>query len=95
MIETDIPLQVVIRLEERSYFIFRRYNEFHALQEKLKKKFPDANLKLPGKRILGNNFDPDFIKTRRHGLHDFILNLVKVRWPRRENPIITLMDFLV
>ena len=57
-----------------------RYNEFHSLQEKLKKNFPDIGLKLPPKRILGNNFDPEFIKNRREGLHDFVMNLVKVHW---------------
>ena len=55
-----------------------RYNEFHDLNEKLKKRFPDGNPKLPGKRILGNNFDPDFIKQRREGLHDFICKMMKV-----------------
>ena len=67
-----------MRLEDRSYFVFRRYNEFHTLQEKLKKKFSDVPLKLPGKRILGNNFDPQFIQQRREGLHGFILGLLKV-----------------
>ena len=74
----SLTLQVVVRLEDKSYFIFRRYNEFNALQEKIKKKFPEVSLKLPGKRIFLNNFDPRFIKQRREGLHDFILNLVKV-----------------
>ena len=55
-----------------------RYNEFHDLNEKLKKKFPEMGLKLPGKRILGNNFDPGFIKQRRTGLHDFIIRMMKV-----------------
>ena len=55
-----------------------RYNEFHDLHEKIKKLFPEANLKLPGKRFLGNNFDPEFIRARREGLHDFVMNLVKV-----------------
>jgi len=55
-----------------------RYNEFHDLHEKIKKQFPEANLKLPGKRFLGNNFDPEFIRARREGLHDFVMNLVKV-----------------
>lgn len=35
-------------------------------------------LKLPGKRILGNNFDPEFIKQRKTGLHDFIIKMMKV-----------------
>ena len=75
---SSIPLQVVVRLDDRSYFVFRRYNEFHTLQDKLKKTYPDVSLKLPGKRILGNNFDPQFIQQRREGLHGFILGLLKV-----------------
>ena len=55
-----------------------RYNEFHDLHEKIKKVFPEANLKLPGKWFLGNNFDPEFIRARREGLHNFVMNLVKV-----------------
>ena len=57
-----------------------RYNEFHELYEKLRKAFPaeSSGIKFPGKRILGNNFDPDFIKLRREALHDFTSRLMKV-----------------
>ena len=55
-----------------------RYNEFHEFHEKLKHRYPDLGLKLPGKRILGNNFDPEFIKARRAGLHEFISRMLKV-----------------
>ena len=58
---------------------FFRYNEFSELHEKLKKKFNEANsLKLPGKRFLGNNFDPEFIKSRRERLNEFVFQMVKV-----------------
>lgn len=40
----------------------------------IKKIYPDANLRLPGKKIFGN-LDPDFIKQRRDGLDDFIQKL--------------------
>lgn len=58
-----------------------RYNEFHELYEKLRKAFPNesSGIKFPGKRIIGNNFDPDFIKLRREALHDFTIRLMKVR----------------
>lgn len=62
----------------QSYFIFRRYNEFHHLYDKLKKVFPDLHFKLPGKRLLGNNFDPEFIKMRREGLNEFIQKLLSL-----------------
>ena len=55
-----------------------RYNEFHDLHEKIKKQYPEASLKLPGKRIWGNNFDPEFIRARREGLHDFVMKLIQV-----------------
>jgi len=66
-----ILYKVVVAVRGREFFIFRRYNEFSALYEKLKKQFPDANLKLPGKRLFGN-FDSSFIKQRRDGLHNFV-----------------------
>ncbi len=63
-----------------------RYNEFHDLYDKLKKKFPEASsLKLPGKRFLGNNFDPSFIQSRKERLHRFVLDMVKVRDKERES----------
>jgi hypothetical protein len=56
-----------------------RYNEFYELHEKLKKKFFEANaLKLPGKRFLGNNFDPEFIRSRKERLHEFVLKMAAV-----------------
>jgi len=66
-----ILYKVVVAVGGRQFFIFRRYNEFSGLYEKLKKQFPDANLKLPGKRLFGN-FGPSFIKQRRDGLHNFV-----------------------
>lgn len=57
-----------------------RYNEFSELHDKLKKKFFEANsLKLPGKRFLGNNFAPEFIRSRKERLHEFVLQMAKVR----------------
>ena len=41
----------------------------------MKKLFPDANLRLPGKKFFGN-LDPEFIQQRREGLDEFIHNLV-------------------
>ncbi|XP_071965259.1 serine/threonine-protein kinase Sgk3-like [Antedon mediterranea] len=69
--------KVVVVTGSKTWFIFRRYNEFHKLYELLKKKFPEAELKLPGKKLFGNNFDPEFIKARRTGLHDFVQKILK------------------
>ena len=41
----------------------------------MKKLFPEAHLKLPGKKLFGN-LDPDFIRHRREGLHDFVQKLI-------------------
>ncbi|XP_030839064.1 serine/threonine-protein kinase Sgk1 [Strongylocentrotus purpuratus] len=68
--------KVVVVAAGKTWFIFRRYNEFHKLYEVLKKKFPGADLKLPGKKLFGNNFDPEFIRQRREGLHDFIQKII-------------------
>ncbi|KAJ7373789.1 Serine/threonine-protein kinase Sgk1 [Desmophyllum pertusum] len=69
--------KVLVKLPDgRSYFIFRRYNEFYNLYEKIKKVFPELNIKLPGKRRLGNNFDPEFIKMRREGLNEFTSKII-------------------
>ncbi|XP_050403575.1 serine/threonine-protein kinase Sgk1 isoform X2 [Patella vulgata] len=70
-----IVYKVVVNAEGKSWFIFRRYNEFHTLHEKIKKIHPEANLRLPGKKIFGN-LDPEFIQQRREGLDDFIQKLI-------------------
>lgn len=68
--------KVVVLTGGKTWFIFRRYNEFHKLYDMIKKKYPDAGLKLPAKKLFGNNFDPEFIKQRREGLHDFIQKII-------------------
>ncbi|XP_032808878.2 serine/threonine-protein kinase Sgk3-like [Petromyzon marinus] len=60
----------------QSWFVFRRYAEFDKLYNTLKKQCPNMTLKIPAKRIFGNNFDPDFIKQRREGLEEFIQKLM-------------------
>ncbi|XP_019897432.1 serine/threonine-protein kinase Sgk3 isoform X3 [Esox lucius] len=54
------------------------YNEQRDKKKRytLRKQFPSLNLKIPAKRIFGDNFDPEFIKQRRTGLHEFIQRLV-------------------
>ncbi|KAF6020137.1 SGK1 [Bugula neritina] len=67
--------KVVVVCKGRQWFIFRRYSEFQNLYDRLKRQYPDAGLKLPGKRIF-RNLDPDFVKQRREGLHDFIQKII-------------------
>ncbi|XP_053393801.1 serine/threonine-protein kinase Sgk3-like isoform X2 [Mercenaria mercenaria] len=71
-----VVYKVVVNSGTKSWFIFRRYNEFHTLFEKVKRICPEANLRLPGKKIFGN-LDPEFIQQRREGLDEFIKKLIQ------------------
>ncbi|XP_063524897.1 serine/threonine-protein kinase Sgk3 isoform X5 [Pongo pygmaeus] len=75
--------KVLVSVGRSEWFVFRRYAEFDKLYNTLKKQFPAMALKIPAKRIFGDNFDPDFIKQRRAGLNEFIQNLV--RYPELYN----------
>uniref|UniRef100_A0A8C7F670 Serine/threonine-protein kinase Sgk1 n=1 Tax=Oncorhynchus kisutch TaxID=8019 RepID=A0A8C7F670_ONCKI len=68
--------KVMVNVGRHEWFVFRRYAEFDKLYNTLRKQFPSLNLKIPAKRIFGDNFDPEFIKQRRTGLHEFIQRLV-------------------
>ncbi|KAK2814830.1 hypothetical protein Q7C36_023096 [Tachysurus vachellii] len=75
--------KVMVRVGRHEWFVFRRYTEFDKLYNTLRKQFPGMNLKIPAKRIFGDNFDPEFIKQRRTGLHEFIQKIVS--HPRLSN----------
>ncbi|XP_067006331.2 serine/threonine-protein kinase Sgk1 [Anabrus simplex] len=64
--------KVLVTDENHEWFVFRRYNEFYKLYEVLKKQVPQPQLKLPGKKLFGNNLDPSFVQSRREGLDGFI-----------------------
>ncbi|RXN25790.1 MCM domain-containing 2 [Labeo rohita] len=68
--------KVIVSVGRQEWFVFRRYAEFDKLYNTLKKQFPALNLKIPAKRIFGDNFDPEFIKHRKAGLHEFIQKIV-------------------
>ncbi|XP_044031561.1 serine/threonine-protein kinase Sgk3 isoform X4 [Siniperca chuatsi] len=68
--------KVIVNVGQQEWFVFRRYAEFDKLYNTLRKQFPSMNLKIPAKRIFGDNFDPEFIKQRRAGLHEFIKRIV-------------------
>lgn len=40
------------------------------------RQFPNEKLQLPPKRLIGNNFDPEFIESRREGLHAYIQKIL-------------------
>ncbi|XP_060678665.1 serine/threonine-protein kinase Sgk3 [Hemiscyllium ocellatum] len=68
--------KVLVTVGRNEWFVLRRYAEFDKLYNTLKKQYPQFPLKLPAKRIFGDNFDPAFIKQRRAGLNEFIQKLV-------------------
>ncbi|XP_068604275.1 serine/threonine-protein kinase Sgk3 [Brachionichthys hirsutus] len=68
--------KVMVTVRQHEWFVFRRYAEFDKLYNTLRKQFPSMNLKIPAKRIFGDNFEPEFIKQRRAGLHEFIKRIV-------------------
>ena len=67
--------KIVVITKERSWIVFRRYTEFYNLAKEIKKQSGELPAKLPGKRIIGNNFDPHFIKERKEKLNEFIQHL--------------------
>ncbi|XP_073487860.1 serine/threonine-protein kinase Sgk3 [Aquarana catesbeiana] len=69
--------KVIVSMGRNEWFVFRRYAEFDKLYNTLRKQFPAMNLKIPAKRIFGDNFDPEFIQQRRAGLNEFIQNLLQ------------------
>lgn len=58
-----------------SWFVFRRYSDFVHLNDKLRILFPAFQLALPPKRWLRDNFDKDFLDSRRLGLQLFLDNI--------------------
>lgn len=64
---------VVVKDAGRQWSVYRRYTEFCRLHTALKKlQINGLNLKLPGKRLFGSNFDPTFLKSRCDGLTDYL-----------------------
>jgi len=55
----------MINVSGKKCSVYRRYNDFLALNTKLLKMFPNEKLPpFPPKKFLGNNFDPKFIEYR-------------------------------
>ncbi|CAF3351608.1 unnamed protein product [Rotaria socialis] len=62
--------KVAVNYNGQDWEIWRRYKEFHTLNEKLRRVRSD--LKLPGRRLLGDSFEPDFVLKRQRGLNDYV-----------------------
>ncbi|XP_054289394.1 serine/threonine-protein kinase Sgk2-like [Macrosteles quadrilineatus] len=69
--------KVVVVSSTECWFVFRRYNEFYELHHILKKQVPNLQLKFPGKKLFGNNLDPQFVAQRREGLNNFVQQLMQ------------------
>jgi len=74
---TVYKLRIENSITGDSWFVFRRYTDFVRLFSKLKTDFPFVKLTLPRKRWFGNNFDPDFLKDRIHGLQCFVNSILE------------------
>jgi serum/glucocorticoid-regulated kinase 3 len=62
--------KVSVNYNGQEWEIWRRYKEFHTLNEKLRRVRSD--LKLPGRRLLGDSFEPDFVLKRQRGLNEYV-----------------------
>ncbi|CAF1042341.1 unnamed protein product [Rotaria sordida] len=62
--------KITVNYNGQEWDMWRRYKEFHTLNEKLRRVRSD--LKLPGRRLLGDSFEPDFILKRQRGLNDYV-----------------------
>uniref|UniRef100_A0AAY4AJN0 Serine/threonine-protein kinase Sgk1 n=1 Tax=Denticeps clupeoides TaxID=299321 RepID=A0AAY4AJN0_9TELE len=68
--------KVMVTVGRQEWFVFRRYAEFDKLYNTLRKQFPSLNLKIPAKRIFGDNFDPGMTHTSNLcGFFFFFLNI--------------------
>ncbi|CAF3645275.1 unnamed protein product [Rotaria sordida] len=62
--------KVSVNYNGREWEIWRRYKEFNTLNEKLRRARSD--LKLPGRRLMGDSFEPDFVLKRLRGLNEYV-----------------------
>ncbi|XP_047146342.1 nischarin isoform X1 [Hydra vulgaris] len=72
-----IVYKVEVHISELSWCIFRRYNEFSKLHEKLVQFFGIPNDLIPPKKLISNQ-DPGFINERRILLEKYLRNLINL-----------------
>ena len=73
--EKYVNYKVYVRANQEVWFVIRRYKEFRALYDTLKKSFPDANFKIPPKKIF-NNFTEKTIQERVLGLNKLVEQVI-------------------
>ena len=78
--------KVSVNYNGQEWDIWRRYKEFHTLNERVRRdntcsdyiefclqlRRIRSDLKLPGRRLLGDSFEPDFVLKRQRGLNDYV-----------------------
>lgn len=69
---------ISINTKNGKFTVFRRYSEFRDLYDGLTKAFPKDKFKFPKKRLMGNNFDEEFLQGRKKGLDEFIQKVLSV-----------------
>lgn len=67
--------KVVFERDNRLITAVRRYNEFLTFYDKMRKRYPESQFKLPGKKIFGS-FSPEVIEERRKAIKIFIEKLL-------------------
>ncbi|XP_046842886.1 spindle pole body component 110-like [Xenia sp. Carnegie-2017] len=77
----------------QKWYIYRRYRDFVLLNKKLRKLFPNFLLTLPSKRMIGNNFNKDFIRRRQEGLDEFVRNILHHHELCQSDPVLQFFRF--
>ncbi|XP_055084427.1 sorting nexin-16-like [Periophthalmus magnuspinnatus] len=67
--------KILVKDSKESWVIFRRYTDFHKLNNKLKDLFPRISLPFPPRCRFKNTFEDDFLKSRQIQLQLFLEKL--------------------
>ena len=60
-----------------NWHVYRRYNDFVKLDKKIRQNYPDITLELlPGKKWIGDNFNPLFLGKRINGLTSYLKGIM-------------------
>ncbi|XP_061028143.1 serine/threonine-protein kinase Sgk3 isoform X4 [Eubalaena glacialis] len=89
--------KVLVSVGRSEWFVFRRYAEFDKLYNTLRKQFPAMALKIPAKRIFGDNFDP--VQMSEHSFEWTVQNISQIHLKMRMKEVLrsakpTDFDFL-
>lgn len=78
----------------RSWTVFRRYNHFRSLMEKMKKA--GYNIAgMPPKRLFKSNFDPNFLRERREQLEEWLNAALSLEVWLNDNSYLRLIIYFV